>query len=115
MGELGLAGVVTFGGLVIALALHLRKLARLTKPAGGLVPDAALFALARSMQASLFLLLFLGIFGHNLYRYNWAWYCAFTAVALGVCQERIAQGVFVSEPDDEATHGWDYSISPAAV
>ncbi|HEY1376891.1 MAG TPA: O-antigen ligase family protein [Gemmataceae bacterium] len=115
MGELGFPGIVAFGGLVITLALHLRRLARLTKPADGPAPDASMHALARSMQASLFLLLFLGIFGHNLYRYNWAWYCAFTAVALGVCQDRLRQGAFGSEPDDEATHGWDYSISPAAV
>ena len=115
MGELGVAGIVTFGGLVIALTLHLRKLKRLTKPDAGPVPDASLYSLARAMQASLFLLLFLGLFGHNLYRYNWAWYCAFTAVALGVCQDRVRQAAFAPDADDEATHGWDYSISPAAV
>jgi hypothetical protein len=114
MGELGVAGIVTFGGLVIALAQHLRKLKRLTTDDGA-APDANLHALARSMQASLFLLLFLGLFGHNLYRYNWAWYCAFTAVALGVCHERILRTTADPEADDEATHGWDYSISPAAV
>lgn len=120
MGELGMFGVVTFGGLVITLAMHLRKLKRLSKNDGP-AADASLFALAKAMQASLFLLLFLGLFGHNLYRYNWAWYCAFTAVALGVCHERMRDPAFgpLTQPrspdDDEATHGWDYSISPAAV
>jgi O-Antigen ligase len=114
MGELGMAGVLAFGGLVTTLALHLRRLKRLST-VDGPAPDPSLHALAKAMQASLFLLLFLGIFGHNLYRYNWAWYCAFTAVAIGVCHERIKQAGPVPEADDEATHGWDYSISPAAV
>jgi hypothetical protein len=114
MGELGFAGIVAFGGLVIALATHLRTLARMTKPGRGPAPDPSLHSLARAMQASLFLLFFLGFFGHNLYRYNWAWYCAFTAVALGVCQDRVRQAAFAPDADDEATHGWDYSISPAA-
>jgi hypothetical protein len=114
MGELGFAGIIAFGGLAIALATHLRKLARLTKPGRGPAPDPSLHSLARAMQASLFLLFFLGFFGHNLYRYNWAWYCAFTAVALGVCQDRVRQAAFAPDADDEATHGWDYSISPAA-
>jgi hypothetical protein len=114
MGEMGLVGILSFGGLVVTLALHLRKLKRLSDPRTGPVPDASMFHLARAMGTSLFLLLFLGFFGHNLYRYNWAWYCAFTAIALGVCQERLRSGAF-APPDEEAAHGWDYSISPAAV
>jgi len=94
--------------------MDLRKLKQMSK-SDGPAADASLFALAKAMQASLFLLLFLGLFGHNLYRYNWAWYCAFTAVAIGVCHERIKQAGPIPEADDEATHGWDYSISPAAV
>jgi hypothetical protein len=111
MGELGLVGIIAFGGLVVALWRHLRKLKRLTS-ANGAAPDSSLYQLARSMGTSLFLLLFLGFFGHNLYRYNWAWYCAFTAIALGVCHERTLNQEYSS---DEADHEWDYSISPAAV
>lgn len=114
MGEMGLVGILAFGTLVVTLTIHLRKLRRLTNPDYGPAPDAGLHALARAMGTSLFLLLFLGIFGHNLYRYNWAWYAAFTAVALGLCQERLYNPMFATA-DDEATHGWDYSISPAAV
>lgn len=113
MGEMGAVGILTFGTLVVTLTLHLRKLKRMTHPGNGSTPDVALHALARAMGTSLFLLLFLGIFGHNLYRYNWAWYAAFTAVALGVCQERLRNPFSIT--DDEAAQGWDYSISPAAV
>jgi hypothetical protein len=66
------------------------------------------------MGTSLFLLLFLGFFGHNAYRYNWAWYAAFTAVAVGVCEERLRSMAFAPAVDED-TQGWDYSISPAAV
>jgi hypothetical protein len=113
MGEMGAVGVLAFGGLVVTLVTHLRKLRRMTNPQAGPAPNANLHALARAMGTSLFLLLFLGFFGHNLYRYNWAWYAAFTAVALGLCQERLHNPMDATE--DEATHGWDYSISPAAV
>ena len=114
MGEMGALGIIAFVGLVGALALHLRKLKRLTHPVTGQSPDINLHHLARAMATSLFLLLFLGFFGHNLYRYNWAWYAAFTAVGLGVCQDRIRNREFAPAAD-EANHGWDYSISPAAV
>lgn len=115
MGELGILGVMAFLFLVGGLAWNLRKLSRLTNPKSGPVPDANLFHLARALKTSLFLLLFLGFFGHNLYRYNWAWYCAFTAVALAVCHERLAAVDENFEMEDEATQGWDYSIWPAQV
>jgi hypothetical protein len=111
MGELGLAGIFAFGILVVALFVHLRKLKQLTRP-GGAAPDTSLYHLARAMGTSLLLLLFLGFFGHNLYRYNWAWYCAFTAIALGVCHDRLRAGVY---DFDEADYGWDYSNSPAVA
>jgi hypothetical protein len=115
MGEMGVVGILAFGSLVAALILHLRKLKRLTKPGGGPASDASMYALAQAMGTSLFLLLFLGFFGHNLYRYNWAWYCAFTAIALGVCHERARGTEIAPIADDEATHGWDFVTSPAAV
>jgi hypothetical protein len=114
MGEMGGVGVIAFGGLVVALVLHLRKLKRITDPDTGAAPDANLYHLARAMGTSLFLLLFLGFFGHNLYRYNWAWYAAFTAVALGVCEDRLRNLAFAPAADED-TQGWDYSMSPAAV
>ena len=111
---MGLIGILSFGALVFVLVRNLRRLKRLTRPDTGLAADPSLYHLARAMGTSLFLLLFLGFFGHNLYRYNWAWYCAFTAIALGVCQDRIRCAAF-APADDEATHGWDYLISPAGV
>src|SRR5207245_4462402 len=45
MGELGLAGIIAFGGLVGALWLHLRKLKRFARPDGA-APDSSLYHLA---------------------------------------------------------------------
>lgn len=115
MGEMGTFGILAFGGLVTALALHLRQLAKLTKPGVGPIEDASLFHLARAMQVSLFLLLFEGLFGHNLYRYNWSWYCAFTAVALGVCRARMAAPTIAIDDDDDEATEWHYSTAPAAA
>ena len=66
------------------------------------------------MTVSTVLLLFEGMFGHNLFRYNWSWYCAFTAVALDACRARLAVPEDAAEPEAEADE-WDYSMSPAAV
>ncbi len=110
MGEMGTVGVLAFAFFVVMLFRGLRRLARLAHPERGDAPDRRLYYLAQAMAVSTFLLLFEGMFGHNLFRYNWSWYCAFTAVGLDVCRGRLAQPA----SDDEA-EAWDYSISPAAV
>jgi O-antigen ligase len=114
MGELGTAGVVAFAALVGTLLWHLRKLVKLTRPEDGPHPDAQLHALGRAMMISTVLLLFEGMFGHNLYRYNWAWYCAFAAVGLDVCRDRAPADDPDPEYDPEADE-WDHSTSYAAV
>jgi hypothetical protein len=61
----------------------------------------------QAMALSTLLLLFEGMFGHNLYRYNWVWYCAFTSVALAAVRQR------ATAPDTDVisparTDGWAY-------
>jgi O-antigen ligase len=114
MGELGTIGVIAFGFLVVMLLCNVRKLTRLTHPATGSCPDRHMHALGRAMAMSTILLLFEGMFGHNLFRYNWSWYCAFTAVALDACRARWTVPDDATETEAEAEE-WDYSMSPAAV
>jgi O-antigen ligase len=114
LGELGTIGALAFALLVVTLIRHLRRLTRLTHPERGYCPDRRLYALGRAMTVSTILLLFEGMFGHNLFRYNWSWYCAFTAVALDACRGRMAVFEDAAETDAEAD-AWGYSISPAAV
>jgi hypothetical protein len=114
MGELGSVGVMAFACLVITLLWSLRKLVKLTHPDRGPCADRRLHALARAMAISTLLLLFEGMFGHNLFRYNWAWYCALTAVGLDACRGRAAHAEPAPEHDPEAD-AWDASTSFAAV
>jgi hypothetical protein len=108
VGELGAIGLVAFVFLSAALLWNLRRLRRLTHPLHGEAPDLRLFQLARAITASTWLLFCLGVFGHNLLRYNWGWYCAFTAVALGICRDRLADS-------EEVETQWGSSTSPAVA
>jgi O-Antigen ligase len=104
VGELGTVGLAAFAFMVAMLVWNLRKLKRLTHPRTGPVHEPRLFHLAQAMLHSTILLLFEGMFGHNLYRYNWVWYCAFVAVALGVCRDRQADpGPDFTDDDEDET------------
>lgn len=109
VGELGTLGLMAFVFLAGALLWNLRRVKRLTHPVWGETPDLLLHQMSKSIFASTILLFCMGVFGHNLLRYNWAWYCAFTAVALGVCRERR------SAPDFSEEDSWAYSTSPAVA
>jgi O-antigen ligase len=119
VGELGTVGLVAFAFMVAALFWNLRTLRRMSRPANGATPDAGLFRLAQAMTASTLLLLFQGVFSHNLYRFNWFWYCAFTAVGVAICKARAADRA--EQPADDASSDyeedleeWDYSTASAA-
>jgi hypothetical protein len=109
VGELGTMGLVAFTFLVSALLWNSRKLRRITDPVRGDVPNRNLHQLSRAITASTLLLFCMGMFGHNLLRYNWAWYCAFTAVALGICRDRRAAALDLSEGE------WAFSTSRAVA
>ncbi|MFO0936943.1 MAG: O-antigen ligase family protein [Gemmataceae bacterium] len=52
-------------------------------------PDFSLM-LARAVGVSVLLLLFMGLFGHNLFRFSWLWYAGFLVVARLVMEEKQA-------------------------
>ena len=45
----------------------------------------------RAVSLSVLLLLFLGLCGHNLYRYNWMWLAVFQAVAVHCARLKVAE------------------------
>ena len=101
LGELGTLGVVAFLLMLTALGLGLARLFRLIRqndPEPKLEP---LYHLAQAIGLSTLLLLFEGIFGHNLYRYNYVWYCAFVTVALQAYRRRMR----LRDAEDESA-GW---------
>ncbi len=87
-GEMGLLGVMTFGAILACFAANLQWMRRAVKrdPAG---PQSFEYLLASAVAMSVFLLLFMGNFGHNLFRHNWLWFGGFLIVARNVVQQRL--------------------------
>ncbi len=80
MGEMGAAGIVTFGAILICYGCNLYWMKRHQY----LHPDRKddfVFQLAGAVGMGIFLMLFEGNFGHNLFRHNWLWYGGFLIVA----------------------------------
>lgn len=81
LGEMGYLGGLAFLMMIGATFANCRNTAQLSKFQD--VPTMLLLGdLSRACSISLFLLIFLGTFGHNLYRYNWLWLAAFSVLAL---------------------------------
>jgi hypothetical protein len=79
-GELGTAGVVSFLGILGCFAWNWwtsRKLLKAHPP-----DDRDLTAqIPGAVAMAVFLLLFMGAFGHNLFRFTWLWYGGFLIIA----------------------------------
>jgi len=80
MGEMGSIGIITFGSILACYWMNLRwmKQQRLANPA---LQDDFVFHLSRAVGMGVFLMLFEGNFGHNLFRHNWLWYGGFLIIA----------------------------------
>lgn len=106
-GELGTLGVASFGFLIYCFWSNLRRIKRQRHPEEA---NDFLFQLSSAVGMSLFLLLLMGNFGHNLFRFTWLWYGGFLIIA-NHCVERRA--IAVEDEDDEeivdlepAVEGW---------
>jgi len=86
-GEMGLLGVLAFGTILWCFATNLlwMRRSRSTDPSG---PDTFEHLIAGAVAMSVFLLLFMGNFGHNLFRHNWLWFGGFLIIARYVVQRR---------------------------
>lgn len=94
MGEMGLAGIVTFGAILLCfwMNLHWMKQYRLMHPE---CKDDFVFHLAGAVGMGIFLMLFEGNFGHNLFRHNWLWYGGFLIIARHCLESRPAPAMRV--------------------
>lgn len=88
MGEMGGIGLLAFFGLLLAYVVNVLRIRRRCREHADYQQDF-LYHLAAAVGLGVFLLLFSGNFGHNLYRYNWALFAAILAIA-GNCLERRA-------------------------
>jgi O-antigen ligase len=89
-GETGAAGVLALSLLVITYIVNIRGIRRCGSAALDGTPDF-LQQIASAIGLGLFLLLFGGIFGHNLLRTHWVLYAAFLIIARQCAEQRSAE------------------------
>jgi O-Antigen ligase len=80
MGELGSLGVFSFLALLLCFWANLRAMKRQREYYPEWRSDL-LFTLPAAVGVGIFLLLFMGNFGHNLFRFTWLWYGGFLIIA----------------------------------
>jgi O-antigen ligase len=90
LGEMGMLGVLTFGAILLCFWSNLRWMKRTSRALPGM-ENEFVFQLARSVAVSIFLLLFEGNFGHNLFRHNWLWFGGFLIIARYCVTAQFAQ------------------------
>ena len=70
------------------------------------------FTLPSSVGVAVFLLLFMGNFGHNLFRFTWLWYGGFLIIARHCAELRAAnwepgpEVEYVAEEEFDLPPGW---------
>lgn len=87
LAETGLLGSLAFLTLLACFWLNYREVRRLYQAHPGWPRDFVWHA-CRATGLAVILLLFLGMAGHNLYRYIWIWLAAFQAVAVHCAREK---------------------------
>lgn len=88
LGELGTVGLISFLALLATYWLNLRRIKRI-RHAFPQWHHHLPFQLATSLGMALFLLLFMGNFGHNLFRFTWLWYGGFLIIAQHCIRRRL--------------------------
>lgn len=99
MGELGLLGILGLGGMVWAFYANYREILRLYEQHPWWPKDFP-YQVGRTAWLAVALLLFMGMGGHNLYRYNWMWFGAFQIIALHCARTRAARELDLAYLDE---------------
>jgi O-antigen ligase len=87
LSETGALGALGLAGLVLCFWLNAREARRFHRRNPD-EPRTFAFHAARAVALCVILLLFLGMAGHNLFRFYWIWFAAFQAVALHCIRRR---------------------------
>ncbi len=90
VGETGTVGLLGFAAIIGCFWANVRAVKRIRRD----VPEAwrndLIFTLPSAVGVAVFLLLFMGNFGHNLFRFTWLWYGGFLIIARYCVQQRVA-------------------------
>jgi O-antigen ligase len=99
-GETGILGVITFGGFVIACMREAARVRRRLRSADAREARIVI-AVSSAALAICWILLFLGIFGHNLMRYNWYLTAGLISACAGLAgplAEKTSHATVTSDP-----------------
>ena len=115
LGELGSLGALAFGSVIACFAWNLYRCRAIRKQLPQESNDLPA-QIPMAIGIALFLLLFMGNFGHNLFRFTWLWYGGFLIVARHCLEVRLAEShetvpaASAEEIDDfeELPEGWVY-------
>jgi len=89
LGELGTVGAMAFGAIIVCFVANLLW-ARKVKAAYPEWSQEMVFQVPAAIATSVFLLLFMGNFGHNLFRFSWLWYGGFLIISRHCIETRLA-------------------------
>jgi len=109
VGELGSLGLLTFVSLLICFWINGRAMRRLRDHEPQWRNDLV-FTLAPAVAISVFLLLFMGNFGHNLFRFTWLWYGGFLIIARRCAEVRVANWEPAPETEPEPEPDEEYDL-----
>jgi hypothetical protein len=106
-GELGGVGLLAFLTVLGCFWLNLLAVKRTRRdyPEWG---DDLVFQVSAAVGMGVLLLLFMGNFGHNLFRYSWLWYGGFLVIARHCVEQRLAtpEDEEPEEDEPELPDGW---------
>ena len=107
LGETGTLGILAFASLLICFWWNLRAVKRVRAALPEQKNDLV-YTLPASIGVAVFLLLFMGNFGHNLFRFTWLWYGGFLIVARHCVAVRVAEWEPEAEEEfaEELPAGW---------
>jgi O-antigen ligase len=106
VGETGTLGLLAFLAILYCFWTNLRAIRRVRREVPAWQNDLV-FTLPSAVGVAVFLLLFMGNFGHNLFRFTWLWYGGFVIVARHCVARRVA--TWEPEPPEEEAElppGW---------
>jgi hypothetical protein len=113
MGETGALGGMAFAAILLCFWVNLRSIKKVRKQHPEWANDFV-FQLPKAIGTAVFLLLFMGMFGHNLFRFSWLWYGGFVIIAHHCVMRRVATWEPEPEydeeeaewPEEEVPEGW---------
>jgi O-antigen ligase len=105
-GELGTLGVVTFLGILGCFWWNWRQTRAILKEHPP-QPGDLTARIPGAVAMAVFLLLFMGFFGHNLFRFTWLWYGGFLIIARHCLEVRLANWEPVPEVEPEFEEEYD--------